>query len=1081
MVNYTNKNKCVQSHITKTNNFINTVKNLNKTIEQLNSINFNISGLSSKQLNILVNDLPAAELQSYINKIKEINNVDYGDFDTSQIQNYANALSDLAPTQTALLLSAQGLSNAKIQETLAAQGLTDTQQYEAFSNAGLLKSKVSLTAAESQYAIQKAFITEMSQADAAAKASETMASLGLSAALQGEGTETVKLTAKKLAQLVEQKKLTDAQAKEIAIRVGLTNSIKSQATSAIPAWIANIKAMTIATWDQIKATAVWLATTPAGWATAAVGAIAAVIGGMTIYKKHLESIRQATAESANAYKETSSSIDGYVSKYQELHQALLDAKGNEEETYNIKKQLLDLQTELNDKFGEEYGKLNLVTDAYKNHSEAIKAYSKDAAQSFLNNTGEKGIKDAKKQMLDDKNYVLGMGVSLYSEEGLAIQELADKYGIHMNPDESSGTFSLMLKADAATAESTINDFMSDVRNLRDSGDFDFTDPFDHVLEYSNGELQRVQDTIEQFGNTLQQILIAEITKDDDDLSRKYQKAIEAIEAYNDAILKSEDPFHDESVKKYRQDLEAAKAAFSTEELEDYGYVIHDVFDQADTNLLDFYDKLQNDSGLQKFAEQLKGFDRISLESMADAKNNNAFNSLITAADEYELEVNDLIDLLIKLGIAQDDISSATPGFEDSSWDYTTTLQNLDKVKEKLEVLEQSYTKLFDANNSISFEDLSSISEAFSDVDGIEDYIKRIQDAGENTEEVGQIFGELTGAYLDHSGILSHVTDENKNLIISMLDEMGIANAEEIVLAQLNAQHEILALQKQFVAEKGHELANATLEEITQFLTEANVSDITRQALAQLALEKINFSNINFNEAGNIAQLISLANAAGASAQAVATAKAALNTLSDINKNGANGTAADFHRLDNASLTLQQIKDKTYDWNYQKLDPNDFIVTNSPQYTPRYSIPNTGLSNTGSAIDNSREEAEQAAQQAQDTFEKSINFFEQRVKVLEDAFDNLEKGMKNVFGADAKNTLLTAQIGVLDEEVNNYTDALSMYRQKADEALSGIDSDLRDKIVNGAVQLTDFMGKGNEDIVEAIEAYQDWAGKVADCT
>ncbi len=186
MVNYTNKNKCVQSHITKTNNFINTVKNLNKTIEQLNSINFNISGLSSKQLNILVNDLEAAELQSYINKIKEINNVDYGDFNTSQIQNYANALSDLAPTQTALLLSAQGLSNAKIQETLAAQGfLTDTQQYDAFSNAGLLKSKVSLTAAESQYAIQKAFITEMSQADAAAKASETMASLGLSAALQG--------------------------------------------------------------------------------------------------------------------------------------------------------------------------------------------------------------------------------------------------------------------------------------------------------------------------------------------------------------------------------------------------------------------------------------------------------------------------------------------------------------------------------------------------------------------------------------------------------------------------------------------------------------------------------------------------------------------------------------------------------------------------------------------------------------------------------------------------------------------------------------------------------------------------------
>ena len=47
---------------------------------------------------------------------------------------------------------------------------------------------------------------------------------------------------------------------------------------------------------------------------------------------------------------------------------------------------------------------------------------------------------------------------------------------------------------------------------------------------------------------------------------------------------------------------------------------------------------------------------------------------------------------------------------------------------------------------------------------------------------------------------------------------------------------------------------------------------------------------------------------------------------------------------------------------------------------------------------------------------------------------------NVFGADAKNTLLSTQIGILDEEVSNYTDALAMYRQKANEALSGLDSD-----------------------------------------
>ncbi len=126
-------------------------------------------------------------------------------------------------------------------------------------------------------------------------------------------------------------------------------------------------------------------------------------------------------------------------------------------------------------------------------------------------------------------------------------------------------------------------------------------------------------------------------------------------------------------------------------------------------------------------------------------------------------------------------------------------------------------------------------------------------------------------------------------------------------------------------------------------------------------------------------------------------------------------------------------------------------------------------------------AKDSAGSAGDPFQKAIDFFKQRVEVLTNAFELLEKGMNNVFGADAKNTLLSTQIGILDEEVSNYTDALAMYRQKANEALSGLDSDLQDKIVNGAVQIADFIGDGNEAVVEAMEAYQGWADKVNGCT
>ena len=128
-----------------------------------------------------------------------------------------------------------------------------------------------------------------------------------------------------------------------------------------------------------------------------------------------------------------------------------------------------------------------------------------------------------------------------------------------------------------------------------------------------------------------------------------------------------------------------------------------------------------------------------------------------------------------------------------------------------------------------------------------------------------------------------------------------------------------------------------------------------------------------------------------------------------------------------------------------------------------------------------EDLQNDADSAKDQFEETFDYFERRVEVLGNAFDGLSASIENVLGAEAKNTLLSAQIGILNEEVNNYTDALEMYREKANEALSGLSQDIRDKIVDGAVAITDFIGDGNEEVVEAMNAYQDWASKVDECT
>lgn len=155
------------------------------------------------------------------------------------------------------------------------------------------------------------------------------------------------------------------------------------------------------------------------------------------------------------------------------------------------------------------------------------------------------------------------------------------------------------------------------------------------------------------------------------------------------------------------------------------------------------------------------------------------------------------------------------------------------------------------------------------MEGIDSYIQQIQEAGANTEEVTSILEALVGAYLDCSGVLPHVTAENQNLIISFLEEMGILNAEELVLAQLNQQAETLTNQKQLAADKGYDLANASLAEAAAFLGETGAASVAEQKLAQLALEKIHLNNQSIDTAADIDNVIALANAAQASAEVIA--------------------------------------------------------------------------------------------------------------------------------------------------------------------------------------------------------------------
>lgn len=118
--------------------------------------------------------------------------------------------------------------------------------------------------------------------------------------------------------------------------------------------------------------------------------------------------------------------------------------------------------------------------------------------------------------------------------------------------------------------------------------------------------------------------------------------------------------------------------------------------------------------------------------------------------------------------------------------------------------------------------------------------------------------------------------------------------------------------------------------------------------------------------------------------------------------------------------------------------------------------------------------------AKKEYEELFDFFERRIKVLNDSIDLLKSNLENVNGSFAKNKLIDGQSSIYQEQIRNYTDALSMYQREADKILATLPADISEKIKNGLVDLTTFMGESSEAIVDAMKDYEGWSDSIHTC-
>lgn len=587
------------------------------------------------------------------------------------------------------------------------------------------------------------------------------------------------------------------------------------------------------------------------------------------YKQKLEEMRQATQDATNTYKDSASSIEDYVSKYQDLRQALIAAKGDEQETYNIKQQLLELQTELNNTYGEEYGRLNLLTSAYEDQTEAIKAYNAELAKSYLNENVA-GIKDATKQMTKERHYNLSGIMYQGSVEADALREIADKYSSISILEGTDGTFTVHINADAQSANETINSFMDDLREkAKELGNENL---FDDVFTYSSAELNRSQKILDEFADTYKQSLMAEIVTDDG-RAEIYNQALQAVEQYNDAVAKSENPYDDENVSKARRNLESIKEEIQNniDEWGKYSAVTDDLFNQADTRLIDFNNELKSNKDLLADMDSLSGYSDVDLKAF-NPGDNDAFDRLKKSAEEYDLSVNELIETLRQFGIIQDVVeSNGKSAYQESILSISSTIDELNtKLKPAMDSLESAWNNIFtDDGFTLENIDLSTFEAIKSKLDemsklglevdtsSFENFVTVLNDTDSTAEQVKDAFDDLATSIVDAgvSGI------EDFQLLKDTLQEMGVQNFEMVALEELVKNTEALKA-------AGLDLVNATDVQIQAFAEEMVSAENAAQAYNLLLYAKELNNLAKMSTAGEVAELQNLAERAGVTGEII---------------------------------------------------------------------------------------------------------------------------------------------------------------------------------------------------------------------
>lgn len=431
------------------------------------------------------------------------------------------------------------------------------------------------------------------------------------------------------------------------------------------------------------------------------------------FGKSLEEQKEQIDEMGQALDNTASSIDSYKSKITDLKDSIDSGTLSEQEAYQARKDLLEIQDELIQKYPEEASGIDLLNGSLETQLDLLNGITEAKARAYLSENNDI-IQKSYEEMTKQRTYkstgfddYLEANSNDMSEIEKTAQKYADKglafaqYGSEKN---GKARYDIEVTADVSQAKDAIDDFYNDVQKSNLISD-DAKEALSSRLSQWSNEAKGI---VDEYGDYAKQAAKYEIQLNDT-WSKTYSDLEEAQKTYNDAVAKNDDKAIAAALKK----VKAAQDEFANTDI-DNSFVQQ--YMQAQADQLDSATKLQavqaglsetfkgttsNYKSLNDYldvtdhkAEQLtdsitynlnelKGLDDIdilnigSLEKAGSASKNYtdeqiaSYNRLKGVADQLGVSMDDLIDIFVKIGLVTSDNIKYTNEFTSSALTMAT--------------------------------------------------------------------------------------------------------------------------------------------------------------------------------------------------------------------------------------------------------------------------------------------------------------------------------------------------------------------------------------------------------------------------